>query len=64
METRRTTEVRTADPRLPGQGGVAPIGRQPSFTLKFKVTESTNGVGTPFSTSGEYFHCFTASTAA
>ena len=25
---------------------------QPCFTLKFKVTESTNGVAVPFSTSG------------
>jgi len=25
---------------------------QPSFTLKFRVTESTNGVAVPFSTSG------------
>ena len=31
-----------------GHGSVA----QPSFTLKFRVTERTNGVAVPFSTSG------------
>src|SRR5262249_1966859 len=35
-----------------------------SFTLKLTTTVRMNGVGTPFKTRGEYFHCFTESMAA